>query len=555
MTVADYIATFLVEHGVRHVFGYQGSAMLKMLDAMMATGRIEYVQGFHEQASAFSADAYARVSGGVGVAIATSGPGAANLISGIANAYYDSIPVLFITGQDYLRNVVNPNHARQNGFQDMDIVSMSKPVVKYAVRLDNPEDVRKEFDKALRIATSGRKGPVLLDIPIDVQFAEIDPAKLEVDQCIDCLSNKSDESGCQQALKLIQEASRPLLLVGGGVRTSGSIARLESFMVEAGIPAVTTLNGIDACKNSIGFAGLYGTTAANLALLHADLIIALGARFSAKHTGRDKKKYAPHAKIIHVEIDSAEINRTFMCADVAIRTDLGFFLEWMGGRIGRLEIADWRSLVDYWERIYADTICKDKNGQVSPVRFVRDVCRSLPDDGVIVSDVGANQMWVAQAFRARSDRQRLINSAGHGAMGYALPAAIGASYARHNLVVAIMGDGGFQMNLQELNTLALRKPNVKCIVFNNNVLGLMRDTQTRYYQRHYYGNCPSEFTCPDLEKLANVYRLPYVCIDSNDKLGLIAEAFREDGPMVVDVRIDADCPVLNRYDDEVLCRE
>ncbi|MBR1604558.1 MAG: HAD hydrolase-like protein [Alphaproteobacteria bacterium] len=544
ITVAGYIAKFLKGHKINHIFGFQGSAMLKMLDEIVDEG-IEYVQNFNEQASGFGADAYARING-IGAAIATSGPGAVNLIGGIANAYFDSVPLIFITGQDYSTGILANNGARQNGFQDMDIVSMVRPITKYAVLLDKPENVRYELEKAYYFATTGRKGSVLIDVPIDVQFKEIDETLLKG---FEKPLQDGNDYRISEIIKLLKASSRPVVLAGGGIRGADAVAEFREFANKTHIPVIATLNGIDTIENLVGFSGLYGNSEANLAIKNADLIIALGARFSLKQIGKKKEQYNLSAKIIHVDIDEAEINRTFMKEDVSVIADLKGFLKAINQQKIKLEIKNWLAQVQTWQNLYKDMVVCSLKG-VDPVKLVREIAEYADNNAVFTADVGANQMWVAQGLRLKAE-QRLLNSAGFGAMGYSLPAGIGASY-RAPEVISFTGDGGLQMNLQELNTLALRRNNVKCVVFNNNNLGLMRDVQLRYYNNHFYGNNDKEFSCPDLEKLAEAFNLGYISIATENDFVNLKEVFECNEPYIIDVRIDKDTIPLNRYDDKAL---
>ena len=548
MTVADYIAGFLVSKGVKFLFGFQGSAMLKMLEATQETGKVTYVQGFNEQASAFAADAYARITNKIGVTIATSGPGAVNLIGGIADAFFDSVPLFVLTGQDYLRNIAAKGQARQGGFQDMDIVSMVKPVTKYAVLLDNPENVRYTLEKAFHYATTGRKGSVLIDVPIDVQFAQIDESRLRT--FIPKKKEETTEINFKKIIELLEKSHRPVILAGGGIRQAEACRELKDFAGTTKIPVMTTLNGIDAYDDITGFSGLYGNTAANLALLNADLILALGTRFSVKQIGRTKNAYAPNANVIHVDIDDNESDRTFMKESLFVKADIKAFLNGLNKQNISLTCDNWNKQVKEWSDCYADSVCA-YGFDVDPVSFVRAVVKAMPEKSVAAADVGANQMWTAQAFRSE-DGKRLLNSAGFGAMGFALPAGIGAFYATGKAATVLTGDGGFQMNLQELNTLSLLRPAVKVFVFNNSALGLMLDVQKRYYHNHFYGNNPREFSCPDLKKLADTFNLKFLKITSVADFSKIEEVYKDNEPWLIDVRIDKDTPVLNRYDDPAL---
>lgn len=541
MTVADFIANFLVKKNVEHIFGFQGSAMLKMLDAIMATGKIKYIQNFNEQASAFCADAYARVKGNIGIAIATSGPGATNLITGIADAFCDSIPTLFITGQERLSVIRTRGKARQNGFQDIDIVSMVKPITKYAVLLDNPDDVQYELEKAFYIATAGRKGPVLIDVPIDIQFETVDETKLK--HFSEVVNYKNDLSSFPAIVSAINCAKKPVILVGGGVRQAGAENLLNEFYNKTKIPVVATLNGLDACADMVGFAGLYGNTAANMALLNADLLLVLGSRLALQHIGKKKENYNKNAKIIHVDIDETEFNRTFLKENIIVSCDLKCFLQKLVSVSFDANYSSWLQQITSWQNIYTKDNLYLKG-------LIKNIVEKADEEAVVTVDVGENQMWVAQSF-STNGKQRLLSSSGFGAMGFSLPAAVGASFATKQ-VISFMGDGGFQMNLQELNTLSLLQRNVKCFIFNNGCLGLMRSIQKKFYNSHFYGNTSKEFSCPDIAMLAKTYRINYFSIADDSDFHKLNEIFSDNRPCLVDIKIDISTAVLNRYDDKAL---
>lgn len=547
ITVADYVARFLVSRGVRYVFGFQGSAILKLVDAMLETGSIEYIQNFNEQASGFAADAYARIRGGLGVAIATSGPGAVNLIGGMANAYFDSIPVLFITGQDYLAHITEHREARQNGFQDLDIVSMVKPVSKYAALVTSPERIRYELEKACWLAENGRKGPVVLDIPIDIQFKEVDENALPGFTPEECHHTEPDVAA---VLAKIESAQRPLILAGGGIRLADALPEFETFLRKSSIPVITTLNALDLTSSSFGFSGLHGHSCANLALRHADLILALGTRFGHRQIGKSAEHFSS-AECIRVDIDPLEFGRTFVRESISLNCDVKTFLQNMNACRYSHRYSDWKTHISEWKRTYADTVCINAHMELDPVHLVRETAKYYAPDAVLTADVGANQMWVAQGFAKRAD-ERLLFSSGFGSMGYALPAAIGASYLTNSAVVCFTGDGGLQMNLQELNTLSLRRNNIKCIVFNNNTLGMMREVQDRYYQGHHYGTTDKEFTCPDLRKLADCFQIGYIRIRNSNDFYKLEKIFSDTQPWLIDANIDASAKVLNCYDDPSL---
>jgi acetolactate synthase-1/2/3 large subunit len=546
MLVAEYIAQFLVEKNIKHIFGYPGSAMLKVLHSIINTNEIEYVQNYHEQASSFAADAYARVTGDIGVAIATSGPGAINLISGICSAYFDSVPCLFLTGQDHAMALKKNSGVRSNGFQDLDIVTMVKHVTKYASTIKKPDQIRYEMEKAYYLATSGRPGSVLLDIPIDIQFKEIDINKLKGFKTPQKSLKPAKSTGVASHIK---KSKRPVILVGGGVRISGAQQIFKQFVDLVKIPVVSTLNGLDVYPNTFGFAGIYGNSYSNLAVLNSDLLIVLGSRLGKHHVGKNKENYTK-AKIIHVDIDKSELNRS-LGADLTIHSDLKSFLTTIMQELRRNELPDfkeWHKQIEFWSKKYKKNTHNNKVG-VDPVEFIELVTDLFEDDAVMTSDIGQNQMWVAQGVKIKNN-QRLLNSSGLGPMGYSLPAAIGAKIARpKNQVFAFMGDGGLQINVQELHFIGQKELDIKIIVFNNNTLGMIRETQEKHYNAQYYGTNPSEFTCTDLRLLARAYNLKYVEIKRLQDVKKIKKSLTNKKPCLIDVKISLDSKCLNRYDD------
>ena len=544
MTVADYIAEFLVSKGVRHVFGFQGSAMLKMLDAMVATGKIEYIQNFHEQASAFAADAYARVHGMPGVAIATSGPGAANLMTGVANAYFDSVPVLFLTGQDRRAHVCARRKSRQNGFQDMDVVAMARKITKRAVQVLDPKSLTEELDRCWRLAQKGRKGPVLIDIPMDLQFEQMPDSAVSIPRRMPIGNNRVDMFQLDSAIEALNSAKRPVALVGGGVRLAGACGLLDSFAHKTRIPVVSTLMGLDATKETLGFSGVYGNPLPNKVLRESDCILALGTRFAFHQTGRSMDDYAPRAKVVHVDVDETELGR--VCRDAAcVRADVATFLRTAESCGVSSAPAEWLARIRRWRGR-----CGGRPAMF-PARFLDRLFDEAPPDATFAADVGSSQMWVAQRFVA-TGRNRLLNSGGLGAMGFSLPAAIGASYVSEVPAVSICGDGGFQMNLQELNTLALRRRNVKVFVFDNSSLGLMRGIQRNYYGSRFVGNSRCEFSCPKICQLASAYGLKTIRIERDVDFDGIGKVFSDHEPWLVDVVVDEDEIARSRYEAEVL---
>jgi acetolactate synthase I/II/III large subunit len=547
MNVAAYIAQFLVEKKVKHIFGFQGGAIIKLIHEMMATGKIEYIQNYHEQASSFCADAYSRVTCNLGVAIATSGPGATNLVTGITNAQLDSIPCLFITGQDYTYNFKKSSAVRQNGFQDVDIASIVKPVTKYSVMITDPARVRYELEKAFFLATSGRPGSVLVDIPIDIQFAEIEPDKLET------YLPKAQESfefqKVDDVVSMIKASKRPVILAGGGVLISRAKEQLQELRSIVNIPIVKTLNGLDACGDDYGFAGLYGNTHSNLIVYNADLLLILGSRLGLRQITKDPKTYTKATKIIHVDIDKNELGRK-LSTQLSIFTDLKDFLGRLNLSLAEQNLPDfntWHSKAKEWEQKYSADTHLNKKG-VDPVILIKKINSFFATDTIFTADVGQNQMWVAQGIKIQGN-QRILNSSGLGSMGYALPAAIGAKYASPNSqVVCFTGDGGFQMVVQELLLISQKKLDIKCFIFNNNTLGMMREVQERYYDSKYYGARPEDFVCVDLSLLAKTYNFEYLEIQDINQVDEIKKALKTNRPYLIDIKVYTDALCMNKYD-------
>lgn len=556
ITVADYIAQFLVEKNIKHVFGYQGGAITKMIDSIVATGKVEYIQNYHEQASAFCADSYSRVTHNIGVAMATSGPGATNLVTGIANTHLDSIPALFITGQDYTANATRNNGARLNGFQDLDIVTICKSITKYSLMITNPEDIKYELEKCYHIAKSGRPGAVLIDIPIDIQFTEIDPHSLKGYKPEAQSKNREYElEKTSIVTKLIKDAKRPLILAGGGIQTSQSSDLLKQFSQNTNIAVVSTLNGSDAVKGNYSFAGLHGNVYSNIIVKNADLIIALGARFGQRQVGKVAEKYST-AKIVHIDLDNSEFNRSVE-SELNIYAPINIFLEHANDVMAGEEypqFEEWHNQMSEWRNKYRNS-CEINTEGIKPVDISRRIINSLPENSIICSDVGQNQMWVAQAFEKRG-RMRLLNSSGLGSMGYSVPAAIGAKYANPEAkIISCTGDGGLQMSLQELILIGHKQLDIKIIVYNNNALGMMREVMERYYNSNFHGANKEEFTCIDLKKAADTFGLDYIRLNTEENFDDIMPYLENDKPCIIDIALSINSKLSNRYDEEDIINE
>lgn len=539
MKLSDVLAHELMKQGVEIIFGYQGGSITHMIDSFDKAG-IRYVQTYNEQGASLAADAYARVSkSGFGVVIGTNGPGATNMITGIANAYCDSVPVLFLTGQVHTFAMKKNAGIRQESFQEIDILSIVKSITKYAVTIMDKKDALYEMKKAIRIAKEGRPGPVLVDIPVDIQGEDLERTpEEEISSTNTDIIQISDEK-IKTVADLLSQAEKPLIIAGGGLRASHAVDSFRTFVKHTHIPVVVSLMGLDVLnhkdRNFVGFIGAYGNRYANMAVQKADFILVLGSRLDMKQTGKRKDLFAPNAKIIHVDIDESELGH-FISKTINIRGNINDFLEkaetfLQGNFVSRIE--PWRISIERWKEKFPDDKEFPDEISVNPNKVIKEFGKIIAKDSIVCSDVGQNQMWVAQSLRINGERVRILNSGGLGTMGYSLPASIGAYYASPmSQIVAIMGDGGLQMNIQELQVIGQYQLPIMVIVLNNHALGMIRDVHEKYYSCRYIGSVEG-FSMPDLEILAKAYKLEYKKIMGIQDIGLLKELC-QDKPYLVE---------------------
>ena len=541
MKLSHVIAQYFVKLGVTVIFGYQGGSITHMIDSFDKYG-IRYIQSYNEQGAGLAADAYARTSEiGLGIAIGTNGPGATNLITAIANAYCDSVPVLFLTGQVHSFAMKRSPDVRQESFQEIDIVSMVKPVTKYAVTITDKNTAIAEIDKAVHIALSGRKGPALIDLPVDVQGMEVD-CSLEQYFCEkESYQAENSPLNREEILKRLMIAEKPLILAGGGVRNAGATEVFREFVRTLRIPVAVSLMGLDSLphddENFVGYIGGYGNRYANLAVQNADLILVMGSRLDMRQTGKRKDLFAASADIIHIDIDDAELGH-FINREQKIKCDIKQFLTGALETINEkdeLNIEEWRGTIAKWKKCYCDDREFSDQEANNPNAILRAIGAAMPSDVAVIFDVGQNQMWAAQSLRVAGENVRILNSGGLGTMGYSLPGAIGAYYANPTAkVVALMGDGGLQMNIQELQMISQFQLPITVVVFNNHALGLIRDVHEKYYDCRYVGSVKG-FSMPELQKIATAYRMRYQKIESGEDLAKYSAFFKEEGPMLIEV--------------------
>jgi acetolactate synthase-1/2/3 large subunit len=552
MKVSDYIAALLAQNGIDKVFGYIGGNNAHIMDSIDRHAQMEMVNTLHEQGAGFAAEGYARITGRLGAATATSGPGATNLITPMASCFYDSVPVVFITGQVNTYECKNAAGCednapvRQIGFQEADIVAMVKPITKYAVLVDDLHDVRYELEKALYLAQEGRKGPVLIDIPIDLQYKDFEPLEESSfygsDQFLALQQETEyDERKIQEIAKLINSSKRPVVLIGGGVRTAGAETELTAFLEKTNIPVTYSLMGKDLVTESyrynLGFIGAYGTRHANLTLANADLLLILGSRLDARQVGRQTSTFARAATIIQVDIDKHELGRKIK-PHIPIRTDVKLFLQALNEQALKADIAPWQEKVLAYKSQYP-VLATLEGKEKMPNKIIALISQYSRPNDIISVDVGLHQMWSAQSF-AIKEGQRILFSGGLGAMGFALPTAIGASLGTGKRVIVIAGDGGFQMNIQELELLHRRKLPVKIFIMNNAFLGMVRQMQDEFLGQNYVGT-QYDYSMPNFKKVAEVYGIISHEVSRMDKMEeTIAAALANDACELVDIHLCED---------------
>jgi acetolactate synthase-1/2/3 large subunit len=538
-TVAEYTIDTAVGSGAGAVFGYIGARNISLVEAAYRS-RARFVNVYHEQTAGFAACAYAQAGGKLGVAVSTSGPGATNMLTGMASAYCDSVPCLFITGQAATGALRNGLPIRNASVQEVDIVGMAGPVTKYAVQIRDAKDASYEIGKAIHLAMSGRPGPALIDLPEDIQRQDADaasarrykpePAKAEAPDYTDRLRD------------LVARSKRPAIIVGSGAHGFG---REIAGLAGGAVPVVASMSAVDVFANGnpcyLGVAGNYGLRCANFALSNADLIIALGCTMTKRYTGSDPRLFAPEADLIRVDIDQAELDaRTVKENELKICLDLGAFFETYGDTLRRLEPSpEWQGRARAWREHYYS-----ENGDIYPYAVMHAMNRLRSDRDVVTADVGSHQIWAIQGLAFGED-QRFVSTSGLSTMGYGLPAAIGARYADTGAdIVCVCGDGGLQMCVQELQLMAREKLPITVVVMDNGILGMIKTLQDSYYGGRRYASVTG-YSSPDFVGIAEAYGIRAVRAGS---LADFEKAFagRDGEPLLIDVPISPEFDVAPR---------
>ena len=507
--ISDYIIDFLLEKGIDKTFGYIGGAVSHIYHSIDKNPKMEIINCIHEQGAGFAAEGYARTTGKSGVAFATSGPGATNLLTPIGSCYFDSIPTIFITGQVNTYEYKYDKPVRQIGFQETDIVSIVKPIVKYSVMIDKAENIRYELEKAYFLSQYGRKGPILVDIPMNIQRSVVDIDSLDSFYKSEEYKNYSKKSDISKekilkCLEFINNAKRPLVLIGGGVRLSNACENLLTFVSKYNIPVVYSLMGKDSISEdynyNLGLIGSYGNRYGNLALANSDLIIVLGSRLDTRQTGTSLDTFAREAKIIQVDIDNNELGSK-ISVDITLNSDIKEFLLEILKFDLTVDISDWLKKLRSYINKFSSTVGIDRKLK-TPNYIVSMLSKHLKEEIVSV-DVGQHQMWTAQSLNTKKS-QRVLFSGGMGAMGFALPCAIGACVGMEKRTVVIAGDGGIQMNIQELEVIKRRNLPIKIFVLNNKNLGMVRQFQELYFDKKYLGTI-DDYSVPNLVEISKAY--------------------------------------------------
>jgi acetolactate synthase-1/2/3 large subunit len=534
MTGAEILVKTLEELNVDTVFGYPGGAALPLYDALYDTKNIRHIRTCHEQAAAHAADGYARSTGKVGVVFSTSGPGATNLVTGIATAYMDSVPLVAVTGQ------VGLSLLGKDSFQEVDTTGITLPITKHNYLVRDVNKLQDTVREAFKIAVSGRPGPVLIDLPKDVAACttEYRPYKKREKTRGPKLKQMSLNQ-IEKAVDAINYAHRPVLYVGGGVVSANAGEFLKDFIDKARIPVVTTLMGLSAFPGDnplfLGMLGMHGTAYANYAVSQADLLIALGARFDDRVVGQ-VERFAPGARIIHVDIDPAEIGKN-ITTHIPIVGDVAEVLKLFTAQVSGGKYDDWILLIQEWKNKHPLKWCD--SDKLKPQHIITELSKLTKGDAIITTEVGQNQMWAAQFYRFKHPGS-FITSGGLGTMGYGFPAAIGAKIANpFKPVIDVAGDGSFRMNCNELATAVTYKVPVIVLILNNGTLGMVKQWQELFYKKRYSQVYLDK--SPDFIKLAEAYGAKgYRITQPEEVVPTLTEALKSDIPVVIDCLIDPD---------------
>ncbi len=553
MKVADYIANFLYERGVRDVFAISGASDLRILDAIARDDRLRYICPHHEQAGVMAALTYHRLCGRPAVMLVTAGPGATNTITGVASALLDSIPCIILAGQEKNEFLDPASGLRGKGVQGLDMVSVAKPLTKYAFNVSDPKSIRYHLEKAFYFAYEGRPGPVWLDIPQDIQTVEVDHDTMQafVPETAEAAPDRYVVAA-RKFLDLLQGCERPLLWAGNGIRLAGAADTFARVLDKLGIPSLAAWNGADLVPDDhplfAGRAGTYGQRWANLTLQNCDFIAGLGTRLAIPQRGYVDSEFARAAKKVVVEIDPAEIKKWKISLDLIVEGDVGAFLSALEGELGSYQpnkaIPAWRARIADWRKRYPTALPEYATlprGKVNSYHFIDRLSDALAADDVICTDMGTSLTCTHATIRLKKG-QRLVTSTGLGEMGFGLPGALGAAFGSGRRTIFIGTEGSLMMNLQELQTLVHHKLNVKIFILNNNGYLTIKHTEKALFGERESGCGPaSGVTFPKLDKVAAAFELPYERIDDSAQVDAkIQQVLKSPGAVFCDVFMPED---------------
>ncbi|MFA6129522.1 MAG: thiamine pyrophosphate-binding protein [Candidatus Omnitrophota bacterium] len=552
MKLSDYMVKFLEDNGVKDVFMLTGGGCMHLVDSFGKSKKIKYLCAHHEQACAMAAEAYAKFKNDLGVVLVTSGPGVTNALTGLVGAFQDSAPCLFISGQSKRRQTVfNEKEAklRQFGTQEVNAIPMVESACKFSIMVNEPEKIRYYLEKALYLAKNGRPGPVWLDVPLDVQSSQVDEANLQrfdPSELESSFKRKLTDAELLSISSYFKKAKRPMIIAGHGIRLAGACSELVAFADRFNIPVVTTILGIDVIptgnKNYAGRIGIKGTRAGNFAIQNADLILSIGSRLAVPVVGHEYKLFAREAKVIVVDIDPEEHKKKTIRIDKFVQADAGIFIKEIQKYFKKDGIGiskTWLARCLNWKRKYP--VClpqyKKANGDINLYYFVETLNKKIKSDMPVISDAGSVFYAVSQGVNIKKG-QRYITSGALATMGFSLPAAIGVCIANNRKsVAAITGDGSFQLNIQELQTIIHYKLPVKIFVINNNGYLSIRQTQARFFNSHFVGEgVRSGVSFPDIRKIAFAYGIKYIKLTCANLSKGLDQALKDNVPVICEVK-------------------
>lgn len=549
MLASDYILKFLISKGVKQVFLITGGAITFVVDAFSRNKSIKYTCCAHEQAAAMMADAYSRLGPNFGATMVTSGPGATNLLTGIACSWFDSIPTIHFCGQvnqnELSGAVRSTKYVRQVGFQETDIVSMAKPITKFAYQIKSVKEIKTVLEKAYFIATSGRPGPVLIDIPMNLQRQKIDKRKVKENLFKSSkLHIKDLDNKISKTISLLKKSKRPVIILGGGIKYSKSKNIIKKIFKKFNFPYVTTWSGFDCCghdmENYIGTIGVYGNRAANFAVQNSDFILNIGSRLDTRITGGRPETFARNAKIVSVDIDKHELNKKRgMKNFIKINADVKDFLKSFLKEKNLACKKEWMQKCIDWRNKYPRVLKKWRKSSkfVNPYYFIEQLSNKLTNKDIIVADDGAHLTWAVQAFKVKLG-QEFFSAYGNSPMGYAFPAAIGASIAKNKKkIICIDGDGSIQINIQELHTMVANKLPIKLIILNNNGYGIIKQFQQLYLSNRLEASGKG-LSNPNFKNIAKAYGVNYTEMKNHKDVNIkLKKVLKSNKPEFINVII------------------